>query len=88
MRFREVSGSFPDLSRISNTERRGAGALSASSRADEAGRAFEREPRATPSRLASPTEQVVLEVPALRARRLVRLQVASIVEVSIDAGLL
>lgn len=40
------------------------------------------------ARLASPTEQVVLEVPALRARRLVRLQVAAIVVVSIAAGLL
>src|SRR5436190_2579103 len=45
--------------------------------------------RAMPSqRLQSPTDQVALEQPALRARKLVRLQIAAIVLVSMSAGLL
>src|SRR5688572_6495957 len=88
MRLREVPGLMCGLSRIYSTQRRSSGVLALPSPTGKAGRSSGPSDRSAPPRLSSPTEQVVLEVPALRARRLVRLQVAAIVVVSIAAGLL
>jgi signal transduction histidine kinase/CheY-like chemotaxis protein len=88
MRFRDVLGRFPGPSRVYGTDRRRAGYLASSQAAGAAGRTFALGARVSAPHLVSPTEQVVLDMPAQRARRLVRLQIASIVVVSIVAGLL
>ena len=75
-------------SRRDGTLRRAWGVLAVPSRHDGAGAASDLGQCTASPRLAGPTEQVVLEVPAQRAQRLVRLQVAAIIVVSIAAGLL
>jgi signal transduction histidine kinase/CheY-like chemotaxis protein len=88
MRFREVVGHFRDGCCANDTNDGGAQYLRVSSRRETARSLRSRFEGAVLPHLASPSEQVFLELPALRARRLLRIQVAAIVVSSIVVTLL